>query len=153
MCVRQHGGAGGDGHLECGRYECALVVGAEVLRNVGGKEAGLRLGAAAWAGREVVDEPFPWPAMFGRIGEEYAKRYGLDHAHLGRIAEINFTNARRNPRAQTRDWKMTKESFYEDDELNPVVFWPASSSRLQPNHPRFRRGRTCLAPLRREVGA
>jgi acetyl-CoA C-acetyltransferase len=110
--------------LESGRYECALVVGAEVLRNVGGKEAGLRLGAAAWAGREVVDELFPWPAMFGRIGEEYAKRYGLDHTHLGRIAEINFTNARRNPRAQTRDWTMPKESFYEDDELNPVVSGP-----------------------------
>lgn len=107
--------------LESGRYDCALVVGAEVLRNVGGKDAGLRLGAAAWVGREVVDEPFPWPSMFGRIGGEYAKRYGLDHAHLGRIAEINITNARRNPLAQTRDWQMTKESFYEDDERNPVV--------------------------------
>lgn len=110
--------------LESGRYDCALVVGAEVLRNVGGKEAGLRLGAAAWIGREVVDEPFPWPSMFGRIGEEYAKRYGLDHAHLGRIAEINITNARRNPRAQTRDWSLTKESFYEDDEQNPLVSGP-----------------------------
>lgn len=110
--------------LESGRYDCALVVGAEVLRNVGGKEAGQRLGAAAWIGREVVDEPFPWPSMFGRIGEEYAKRYGLDHTHLGRIAEINITNARRNPRAQTRDWSLAKESFYEDDEQNPVVSGP-----------------------------
>ncbi len=110
--------------LESGRYDCALVLGAEVLRNVGGKEAGLRLGAAAWIGREVVDEPFPWPSMFGRIGEEYAKRYGLDHTHLGRIAEINITNARRNPRAQTRDWSLTKDSFYEDDALNPLVSGP-----------------------------
>jgi len=110
--------------LESGRYECALVVGAEVLRNIGGQEAGLRLGCAAWAGREVVDEPFPWPAMFGRIGQEYDRRYGLDHTHLGRIAEINITNARRNPRAQTRDWALTKESFYEDDEQNPVVAGP-----------------------------
>lgn len=110
--------------LESGRYDCALVVGAEVLRNVGGKEAGLRLGSAAWVGREVVDEPFPWPAMFGRIGEEYAHRYGLDHAHLGRIAEINITNARSNPRAQTRTWSMSRASFYEDDVDNPVVAGP-----------------------------
>lgn len=110
--------------LESGRYNCALVVGAEVLRNVGGKEAGLRLGSAAWIGREIIGEPFPWPAMFGRIGEEYDKRYGLDHSHLGRIAEINIANARRNPRAQTRDWQLTAESFYEDDEQNPVVAGP-----------------------------
>ncbi|UJL29353.1 thiolase domain-containing protein [Mycolicibacterium vanbaalenii] len=110
--------------LESGRYDCSLVVGAEVLRNVGGQEAGLRLGSAAWIGREIVDEPYPWPAMFGRIGEEYARRYGLDHAHLGRIAEINITNARRNPRAQTRDWSLTKESFYEDDVQNPPVAGP-----------------------------
>nr|WP_179471630.1 acetyl-CoA acetyltransferase [Mycolicibacterium vinylchloridicum] len=110
--------------LESGRYDCALVVGAEVLRNIGGQEAGLRLGCAAWAGREVVDEPFPWPAMFGSIGEEYDRRYGLDHRHLGRIAEINISNARRNPRAQTRSWELSKESFYEDDIQNPVVRGP-----------------------------
>ncbi|BBY82435.1 thiolase domain-containing protein [Mycolicibacterium pulveris] len=110
--------------LESGRYDCALVVGAEVLRNVGGQDAGLRLGAAAWVGREVVDEPYPWPSMFGRIGEEYDRRYGLDHAHLGRIAEINFDNAKLNPRAQTRSWEVATESFYEDDELNPVVAGP-----------------------------
>lgn len=110
--------------IESGRYDCALVVGAEVLRNVGGQEAGLRLGSAAWIGKEIVDEPFPWPAMFGRIGEEYADRYGLDHMHLGRIAEINLTNARRNPRAQTREWSYTPESFYEDDEQNPLVAGP-----------------------------
>lgn len=110
--------------LESGRYDCALVVGAEVLRNVGGQEAGLRLGSAAWVGEEIIDEPFPWPSMFGRIGEEYDRRYGIDHSHLGRIAEINMTNARRNPRAQTRDWSLTTESFYEDDEQNPIVAGP-----------------------------
>lgn len=110
--------------LESGRYDCALVIGAEVLRNIGGKDAGLRLSAAAWIGKEVVDEPFPWPSMFGRIGEEYENRYGLDHTHLGRIAEINFGNARRNPRAQTRDWSISTDSFYEDDIQNPVVSGP-----------------------------
>lgn len=107
--------------IESGRYDAALVIGVEVLRNIGGQEAGRRLGCAAWAGREVVDEPFPWPAMFGRIGQEYERRYGIDHRHLGRIAEINIANARRNPRAQTRDWQLTSESFYEDDTQNPSV--------------------------------
>lgn len=110
--------------IESGRYDAALVVGVEVLRNIGGQEAGRRLGCAAWAGREVIDEPFPWPTMFGRIGEEYERRYSIDHRHLGRIAEINITNARRNPRAQTRDWELTTESFYEDDLQNPVVAGP-----------------------------
>lgn len=110
--------------LESGRYDCALVVGAEILRNIGGQEAGLRLGGAAWIGREIADEPFPWPSMFGRIGEEYDRRYGIDHRHLGRIAEINMTNARRNPLAQTREWSLTTESFYEDDERNPLIAGP-----------------------------
>lgn len=110
--------------IESGRYDAALVVGVEVLRNIGGQEAGRQLGCAAWTGREVVDEPFPWPAMFGRIGQEYERRYGIDHRHLGRIAEINITNARRNPRAQTRDWELTSEAFYEDDCQNPVVAGP-----------------------------
>jgi acetyl-CoA C-acetyltransferase len=107
--------------IESGRYDIALVVGAEVLRNRAGQEAGMLLGCAAWAGREVVDDPFPWPSQFARIADEYDRRYGLDHAHLGRIAEINFDNARRNPRAQTRDWVMPSSAFYEDDEQNPQV--------------------------------
>lgn len=107
--------------IEAGRYDVALVVGAEVLRNVGGKEAAAVLGCAAWNGREAVGEPFPWPAMFARIAEEYDRRYGLDHRHLGRIAEVNFANARRNPNAQTRDWDIGPDNFYEDDIANPVV--------------------------------
>jgi acetyl-CoA C-acetyltransferase len=107
--------------LESGRYDVALVVGAEVLRNVAGGEAGRRLGCAAWAGREVVDDPIPWPSQFARMAAAYEERYGLDHRHLGRIAEINLTNARRNPNAQTRAWELDSGAFYEDDDLNPRV--------------------------------
>ncbi|MCP9972220.1 acetyl-CoA acetyltransferase [Actinomadura madurae] len=107
--------------LESGRYGTALVLGAEVLRNVPGAEAGVRLGCAAWTGREVVDEPFPWPSMFDRMAVEYERRYGLDHRHLGRIAEINVGNARRNGNAQTRSWEIPEGSYHADDEVNPRV--------------------------------
>jgi acetyl-CoA C-acetyltransferase len=106
--------------LEAGRYDVALVVGAEVLRNVSPPEAGLRLGCAGWTGRELVDEPLPWPASFARMAEEYDRRYGLQHAHLGRIAEINTANARRNPNAQTRHWTFDWTDFYESDANPPV---------------------------------
>lgn len=107
--------------LESGRYDVALVVGAEVLRNVRGGEASRMLGCAAWVGQEVVDDPTPWPSQFARMADEYGNRYGIDHRHLGRIAEINLGNARRNPSAQTRDWDLPDASFYSDDELNPPV--------------------------------
>jgi acetyl-CoA C-acetyltransferase len=62
-----------------------------------------------------------WPAVFGLLGEEYAYRYGLDRQYLNRISEINYTNAKSNPRAQTRGWKFTELSFTDDDIANPVI--------------------------------
>jgi acetyl-CoA C-acetyltransferase len=38
------------------------------------------------------------------LGDEYDKRFGLKAEHLARISSINFSNARRNPLAQTRNW-------------------------------------------------
>jgi len=55
------------------------------------------------------------------VGDEYAERYGLEQAHLARIAEINFANARRNPNSQTRKWTFNELSFSEDDAQNPVI--------------------------------
>jgi acetyl-CoA C-acetyltransferase len=37
------------------------------------------------------------------------------------IAENNFANGRRNPNAQTRDWRFAPEAFTADDVANPVV--------------------------------
>lgn len=107
--------------LEAGRSEVVVVTGVEILRNVPGPEAAERMRAGTWQGREVVDEPLPWTRLFGRIADEYHRRYGLDHAHLGRIVEKNLTNARRNPNAQTRAWDLDRLSFDEDDETNPIV--------------------------------
>jgi acetyl-CoA C-acetyltransferase len=107
--------------LESGRYDCALVLGAELEKTVPGDEAARHLGAAAWAGHEGRDARFLWPYMFAELADEYDRRYGLDDAHLRAIAELNFRNARANPRAQTRSWRFTEASFSADDEANPPV--------------------------------
>jgi acetyl-CoA C-acetyltransferase len=108
--------------LESGRYGLAAVVGIEQMRNVPGEQAAQYIGGPAmWAGHECRDVRFPWPHVFSELGDEYERRFGLDNAHLARIAEINFANARRNPNAQTRRWTFSGRSFAADDEANPVI--------------------------------
>ena len=107
--------------IEAGRYDCALVVGAEQERNVPGDQASRNLGAAAWIGHEGEDATYMWPYMFSLLADEYDRRYGLDDRHLSAIAELNFRNAKTNPNAQTRAWAHTPESFTADDIANPVV--------------------------------
>jgi len=107
--------------IEAGRYDVALVLGVEQERNVPGDTAARLLGAAAWAGHEGVGVPYVWPHQFSLLADEYDRRYGLDHRHLAAIAELNFRNARSNPNAQTRSWRLTEDSFRADDVANPVV--------------------------------
>ncbi|MFI6870215.1 acetyl-CoA acetyltransferase [Nocardia sp. NPDC050406] len=107
--------------LESERYDCALVLGAELEKTVPGAQAARYLGAAAWAGHEAQDTDFVWPTMFAAIADEYDRRYGLDSDHLRAISELNIGNARANPLAQTRDWRFTAESFTADDTANPPV--------------------------------
>ena len=107
--------------IEAGRYDLACVVGIELMRNVSGLVAAQNLGAAAYVGQEFEDATYLWPRAFSDLGEEYERRYGLNHAHLARIAEINFANGKRNPNAQTRQWAFGEKSFTADDEANPVV--------------------------------
>ncbi len=107
--------------IEAGRYESALVLGAEEERNVHGDQAAKNQAAAAWVGHEGENAKFMWPHMFSTLGDEYDRRFGLKYEHLGRIAEINLGNAKRNPNSQTRSWKFTDASFREDEEANPVI--------------------------------
>jgi acetyl-CoA C-acetyltransferase len=107
--------------IEAGRYDCVLVLGVEEFKNLPGNAASINQNAAAWQGREDIECTFMWPAAFGRIAMEYERRYGLDRRHLNRIAEINYTNARRNPLAQTRKWQFDALSFTDDDEANPLI--------------------------------
>ena len=100
--------------IEAGHYEMACVLGLELMRNVDGHTGAEYLGTAAWQGHEATkdDCDFPWPHMFDRLTDEYDRRYGINSDHLNRIAEINFTNARSNPRAQTRQWQFPDGAFY-----------------------------------------
>ncbi|MEZ5184533.1 MAG: acetyl-CoA acetyltransferase [Candidatus Nanopelagicales bacterium] len=107
--------------LESGRYDVALVLGAELERTVPGDMAADHMAAAAWVGRDALGAKYVWPSSFSTLADEYDRRYGLDDAHLRAIGELNLTNARRNPLAQTRRWSFTGESFGADDVANPPV--------------------------------
>ncbi|MEM6545816.1 MAG: thiolase domain-containing protein, partial [Pseudomonadota bacterium] len=58
---------------------------------------------------------------FDQIRERYDEQYGLKYEFLSAIAENNFSNAKRNPNAQTRDWSFPEGCFGENDDLNPVI--------------------------------
>ncbi|MGP3708225.1 acetyl-CoA acetyltransferase [Gordonia paraffinivorans] len=107
--------------LESGRYDCALVLGVELEKNVPGDVGTQNMLGAAWIGREGQDAKYIWPYMFSRIAEEYDKRYGGDPRHLWSIAELNIRNARNNPNAQTRVWDFGPEAFSDDPVANPIV--------------------------------
>lgn len=107
--------------IEAGRYDCVLVLGVEEFKNLPGHVASQNQNAAAWQGREDIDCTFMWPAAFGQVAREYELRYGLDRRHLNRIAELNYASARRNPLAQTRQWRFDAQSFTDDDQANPVI--------------------------------
>lgn len=108
--------------IESERYGIAAVIGIEQMRNVSGEEAAQNIGGPAmWSGHECQDVDFPWPYIFSELTNEYNKRYGIDQKHLSRIAEINFSNAKKNPNAQTRNWNFTENSFKNHDKENPVI--------------------------------
>src|SRR4029434_7250326 len=108
--------------IEAGRYDLAMVVGVEQMKTVDPKRGGDFLGTAAWYEREAKGIEFPFPKLFGRLGDEYERRVGIKDEHLARIAEINFSNARRNPQAQTRGWFTNEtQNLTSGKEWNPVA--------------------------------
>jgi acetyl-CoA C-acetyltransferase len=107
--------------LEAGRYDCVLVFGIEQEKTMSGADAARTQGAAAWVGHEAEGVDFVWPEMFNEIAEEYDRRFGLDDRHLRAIGELNLRNAKANPNAQTRGWKLSSDSFGADDRANPLV--------------------------------
>ncbi len=107
--------------IEAGRYDCAMVVGVEQMKTVDPKTGGSYLGTAAWYEREAEGVEFPFPKLFGRLGDEYDKRFGLKDEHLAHISAVNYSNAKRNPLAQTRNWYMTEDHANSTDKFNSII--------------------------------
>ena len=107
--------------IEAGRYDLQAVVGIEQMKTVSPAQGGDYLGTAAWYAEEAQGIDFPFPKLFGRLGDEYDKRYGLKDEYLAEISKINYANAKLNPNAQTRTWYMNKEHALCRTEDNPAV--------------------------------
>ena len=111
------------------------------------RRAATILGTAAWYEREAKGVEFPFPKLFGRLGDEYDRRYGLDDEHLARISAINYDNARKNPKAQTRTWYMNEEHACRADSVQPDHRRAHQGDRLLAGH--RRRGRASCSRRRR----
>ena len=107
--------------IEAERYGMALVLGVEQMKTVDSARGGDYLGTAAWYEHEARGVEFPFPKLFGKLGDEYDRRYGLRDEHLARIAAVNYENARRNPNAQTRDWYMSEGHACRTGKYNTAV--------------------------------
>ncbi len=108
--------------LRAGDYRTALVIGLELEKTVPGDLAARHLGTAAWTGHEGHGAKYLWPHMFDQIAEEYDRRFGIDEGHLRAISALNLANARRNPNAQTREWRVPDlVAEGGDDAVNPPI--------------------------------
>lgn len=107
--------------IKAGIYDLICVVGVEKMKTVNSAKGGEFLGTAAWYEKESEGIEFSFPKLFGKLGDEYDKRYGLDDSYLAQIAEKNYSNARKNPNAQTRNWFMNFEHANTVGEYNTMV--------------------------------
>lgn len=107
--------------IDAGIYDLTMVVGVEFMKSVDSKTGGDFLGTAAWYEKEAKGVTFPFPKLFGRLGDVYVEKYNLEYDYLAEISAINYANAKRNPKAQTRDWYMNKKHACSTGEFNMEV--------------------------------
>jgi acetyl-CoA C-acetyltransferase len=94
-----------------------MVVGVEQMKTVdpaGGFPA-RRHGTSGRQGNRIL---FP-SSSAGR--DEYDRRFGLKDEHLAHISAVNYSNAKRNPLAQTRNWYMTEPHANVTGKFNTVI--------------------------------
>lgn len=109
-----------------GEYDVCIVVGWEIMKSVNSKIGGDILGRAAYYEKEGKGIDLPFPKLFGRLADATIAKYGLDEERylnaLARISCINYANAKRNPKAQTRKWFMNyEEASHRGTDSNPRV--------------------------------
>lgn len=112
--------------IRAGEYDLAMVVGWELMKTVDSKVCGDILGRAAFYEKEGKDIDFPFPKLFGKLADETIEKYSLDEQRymnaLAKISVINYSNARRNPKAQTRKWFMDYEqASHRGTETNSLI--------------------------------
>ncbi len=100
-----------DAAIRAGQLDVALVVGVEVMRTVSPVTANAHLSMAA-PRDEAEGVSFFFPRIFGSLTELIQERATERHGPsapervrgaLSEISRLNYENAGRNPRAQTRD--------------------------------------------------
>lgn len=100
-------------HIRAEDYDLAIVLGVEVMKTVSSSVGGDFLGTAAYYDKEAKGVQFPFPKLFGKLADVILERYELKEERfmdaLAEISRINYANAKRNPKAQTRTWFMNKE--------------------------------------------
>jgi len=98
-----------------GEYDVTIVIGWELMKTVDSKTGGDFLGRAAYYEDEAKDIDFPFPKLFGQLADTILEKYTLDETRflnaLATISDINYSNAKHNPNAQTRKWFMNKTAL------------------------------------------
>ena len=113
--------------IRADEYDVAIIVGWELMKTVDSKLGGDYLGRAAYYEKEGKGIELPFPKLFGRLADETLKKYPeLDEKRymdaLAKISAINYSNAKRNPLAQTRRWFMSYEqASARGTDTNPLV--------------------------------
>ena len=112
--------------IKTDEYDLAIVVGWELMKTVDSKKCGDILGRAAYYSKEGNGISFPFPKLFGKLADETIRKYELNEQEyldaLAKISEINYSNAKRNPLAQTRSWFMDyAQASRRGTETNPSV--------------------------------
>lgn len=113
--------------IKSGEIDVAIVVGFEIMKYVDSKTGGDILGRAAYYEKEGKGIELPFPKLFGRLANAILEKYpDLDEKRfmdaLARISVINYENAKRNPKAQTRKWFMSfDQASNRGNETNVMV--------------------------------
>ena len=99
--------------IRAGEYDVCVVVGWELMKTLDSERCGDVLGLAAHYQTEGKGIVLPFPKLFGRLADEILTKYHPDESDfmdaLAIISQQNYSNAKRNPLAQTRRWYMSLE--------------------------------------------
>lgn len=113
--------------IRSGDYDVAIIVGWELMKTVESHISGDFLGRAAYYEKESKGIDLPFPKLFGKLADEILKKYPQTDEKrymdaLAKISVINYSNAKRNPLAQTRKWFMSfDQARTRGTETNPFV--------------------------------